>query len=96
MNIVSFLRKLPQMKSVNGYRNWTLKKQMTYQIPPKLVKLSSDFIKGPLALIINDSFKEEIFPAKLKVGKVDSIHKGESKMQYCNTGQFLFSQSLAR
>ena len=72
------------MKSVNGYRNWTLKKQMTYQIPPKLVKLSSDFIKGPLALIINDSFKEEIFPAKLKVGKVDSIHKGESKMQYSN------------
>ena len=41
-----------------------------YGIPPKLVKLSSDFIKGLLVLIINDSFKEGIFPVELKVGKI--------------------------
>ena len=41
-----------------------------YGIPPKLVKLSSDFIKGPLVLIINDSFKEGIFPVELKIGKI--------------------------
>ena len=46
-----------------------------YGIPLKLVKLSSDFIKGPLTLIINDSFKEGIFPTKLKVGVVHPIHK---------------------
>ena len=47
----------------------------TYGIPLQLVKLSSDFIKGSLALIINDSFKEGIFPAKLKVGMVHPIHR---------------------
>ena len=55
-----------------------------YGIPPKLVKLSSDFIKGPLLLIFNDSFKEGIFPAKLKVGMVHPIHKGQSKIQCSN------------
>ena len=31
-----------------------------YGILPKLVKLSSDFIKEPLALIINDSFNPKM------------------------------------
>ena len=33
---------------------------------------------------MNDLFKEGIFPAKLKVGMVHPIHKGESKMQCSN------------
>ena len=37
-----------------------------------------------MALITNNSFKEGIFPARLKVGMVHPIHKGESKMQCSN------------
>ena len=57
-----------------------------YGIPPNLIKLSPEFIKLPLALIINDSFKERIFPAKLKVSMVHPIQKDEFKMQ-CSSYQ---------
>ena len=67
--------------SSNVYSHYDRKKSS--KICQTLIWLS-DFIKGPLALIINDSFKAAIFPAKLKVSMIHPIHKGESKIQCSN------------
>lgn len=44
-------------------------------IPPKLLRLTSEFIAAPLCYTINLSFKTGIFPSKLKIAKVTPIYK---------------------
>ena len=45
------------------------------QIPMKIIKISSAYIKNPLTHVINLSFSEGHFPSTLKISKVIPIHK---------------------
>ena len=47
----------------------------TYSIPVFLLKILSRHIAKPLTQIVNLSFYVEMFPSKLKVGKVSPLHK---------------------
>ena len=55
-----------------------------YGISPKFVKISADVIKTKLSLIVNESFRQVVFPDTLKVGMVYLIHKGDSEMVCSN------------
>ena len=46
-----------------------------YSIPIKLLKMISKQISVPLCIIVNDSFVLGIFPDKLKLAKVITLHK---------------------
>ena len=50
----------------------------TYSIPVFLVKVLCTHISCPLAALINHSFERGIFPKKLKLGKVNPVHKKDS------------------
>ena len=49
-----------------------------YSIPIFLLKTLSSYISKPLSSIINQSFETGIFPQKLKLGKVNPLHKKEA------------------
>ena len=49
-----------------------------YNIPIFLLKTLSLYISIPLASLVNSSFETGIFPEKLKLGKVNPLHKKES------------------
>ena len=49
-----------------------------YSIPVYLLKILSTYIAEPLATLVNSSFENGIFPDKLKIGKVNPLHKKES------------------
>ena len=49
-----------------------------YSIPIFLLKTLSSYISKPLFSIINQSFETGIFPQKLKLGKVNPLHKKEA------------------
>ena len=55
-----------------------------YGISPKVIKVSAEKIKEPLALIFNMSFRGWVFPEKLIYGVVYPILKGESKITCSN------------
>ena len=46
-----------------------------YSIPTKLLKILSSDIAIPLSVIVNESFAKGVFPDKLKVAKVITLHK---------------------
>ena len=50
-----------------------------YSIPTFLLKLLSSHISVPLSKIANHSFVTGVFPNKLKFGKVNPLHKTESR-----------------
>ena len=50
-----------------------------YSIPIKLLKMISKQISVPLCIIVNDSFVSGIFPDKLKLAKVITLYKKDSK-----------------
>ena len=49
-----------------------------YSIPVSLLKTLNRHIAQPLSIIVNQSFKAGAFPDKLKIGKVNPIHKKDS------------------
>ena len=49
-----------------------------YSIPVFLLKVLAKHIAHPLSIIVNYSFENGIFPDKLKVGKVNPLHKKDS------------------
>ena len=49
-----------------------------YSIPVVLFKILSSYIACPLATIVNHSFEYGIFPNKLKLGKINPLHKKDS------------------
>ena len=49
-----------------------------YSIPIFLLKVLCTHISCPLAALINKSFEHGIFPNKLKLGKVNPVHKKDS------------------
>ena len=49
-----------------------------YSIRIFLLKILSSYISIPLASLVNSSFETAIFPEKLKLGKVNPLHKKES------------------
>ena len=49
-----------------------------YSIPVILLKILSRLISQPLSVIVNQSIEVGIFPDKLKVGKVDPLHRKDS------------------
>ena len=49
-----------------------------YSIPILLLKILSSYISIPLASLVHSSFETGIFPEKLKLGKVNPLHKKES------------------
>ena len=49
-----------------------------YSIPVFLLKVLGKHIAQPLLIIVNYSFENVIFPDKLKVGKVNPLHKKDS------------------
>ena len=53
-------------------------------IPIKVMKQIKDVISPPLAKLMNRSFHEGVFPNILKIAKVMSIFKSESKVA-CNS-----------
>ena len=55
-----------------------------YGISPKVIKISAEKIKEPLALIFSMSFRGWVFPEKLICGVVYPILKGESKITCSN------------
>ena len=50
-----------------------------YSIPIKLLKMISKQVSVPLCIIINDSFVSGIFPDNLKLAKVITLYKKDSK-----------------
>ena len=50
-----------------------------YSIPIKLLKMISEQISVPLCIIVNDSFVSGIFLDKLKLAKVITLYKKDSK-----------------
>ena len=56
------------------------KKAMTFKnIPPKILKGSSDICAQSLHVIFNDSVQNYSFPKKLKSADVSPLHKSEAK-----------------
>ena len=53
-------------------------------IPNKILRLLKDDIYEHLSIIFNISFDTGIFPEKLTVANVISIHKKGSKLEYLN------------
>ena len=53
-------------------------------LSPKLIEISAEKIKEPLALIFNMSFKNGVFPEKLKYGVVFPIYTGEYMLTCSN------------
>lgn len=45
------------------------------EIPPKLVKECKEYLTFPYTLLINQSFKEGVFPDALKISLIKPIHK---------------------
>ena len=56
-------------------------------IPPKLLKLTSNIIAAPLSYMINLAFTQGVFPNKLKVAKVFPIYKKGDKKDVKNYRQ---------
>ena len=48
-------------------------------IDPRIVKLTADILKNPLAYIVNASIKSGIFPDELKIAKIIPLHKKGDK-----------------
>ena len=48
-------------------------------IPPKLIKYTSNTISPILTMIFNKCFEEGIYPEELKLSKVIVLHKKEAK-----------------
>ena len=71
-----------------------------YGISLKFVKISADVIKTKLFLIINESFRQGVFPDNLKVDMVYPIHKGDSETVCSNYRSIsilpIFSKLLAK
>ena len=53
-------------------------------IPPKILKKIAPLISKLLAKIINTSLNTAKFPSKLKISKVNPIHKKDSKLKVSN------------
>ena len=51
-----------------------------YSIPVKLIKIVKSPVSEPLSNIINDSFITGVFPGKLKISRVNPLHKKESSL----------------
>ena len=49
-----------------------------YSIPVSLLRTINRHIAQPLSIIVNQSFEAGVFPDKLKIGKVNPIHKKDS------------------
>ena len=49
-----------------------------YSIPVFLLKILSRHIALPLSITVSQSFETGVFPNKLKIGKVNPIHKKDS------------------
>ena len=56
-------------------------------IPPKLLKLTSDAIARPLSFLINLTFQKGVFPNKLKIAKVTPVYKKGNKKEVNNYRQ---------
>ena len=56
----------------------------SYDLPPKLIKLSSEAILTPLTYLINASFSSGYYPKLLKYAKVIPIHKSKSPHEISN------------
>ena len=56
----------------------------SYDLPPKLIKLSSESILTPLTHLINASFSSGYYPKLLKYAKVIPIYKGKSPYEVSN------------
>ena len=66
-------------------KNLSIKKSSDiYDIAPNFVHLSAQPIAQLLSIIFNRSFKEGIFPDKLKTAKVIPLHKGGSTLSTSN------------
>jgi hypothetical protein len=50
-----------------------------HSIPTKILKIGSSLLAAPISLIVNQSFKEGIFPDALKLAKVIPVYKSGSK-----------------
>ena len=57
------------------------------EIPPKLLKLTSNAIASPLSHLINLAFTQGVFPNKLKIAKVIPIYKKGDKRDVRNYRQ---------
>ena len=56
----------------------------SYDLPPKLIKLSSESILTPLTHLINASFSSGYYPKLLKYAKVIPIYMGKSPCEVSN------------
>ena len=56
----------------------------SYDLPPKLIKLSSDSILTPLTHLVNASFSSGYYPKLLKYAKVIPIYKSKSPYEVSN------------
>ena len=55
-----------------------------FGIPPKLVTMAANTLKNQITILFNLSITQEICPDELKTGKINPVHKFESKMLYSN------------
>ena len=53
-------------------------------IPPKVLSKIAPIISGVLAKIINTSLNTAKFPTKMKICKINPVHKKESKLKISN------------
>jgi len=53
-------------------------------IPPKLIKQISHIISNPLANIFNKSFKTNVVPNLIKLSRIITLHKKDSKLKISN------------
>ena len=67
-----------------------------YSIPCKLLKMLSHLVSPILATLINESFSGGIFPDKLKIAKVITLHKRAQQRIHQITDQFLSCPFLVR
>ena len=61
-----------------------------YSIPVFLLKTLNRHIAQPLSIIVNQSFEAGVFPDKLKIGKVNPIHKKTPVTIHPTIDQYLF------
>ena len=66
-----------EVQSINHDLDET-KSADSYDLPPKIIKLSSKAILTPLTYLINASFSSGYYPTLLKYAKVIPIHKSKS------------------
>ena len=68
----------------------------SYSIPCNLFKMVCHSVSPILATLINESFSSGIFPDKLKIAKVITLHKKAQLTIHLITDQFLSCPFLVR